>query len=235
MLRSFCSDSQSGKQNQSSSTVLKMDFHLRGVWFDSACGTWSQNFNIFWGKIESLFWDQLVECDWGVVRVSSVFSPILWQVAEVSETPWSLFSPQYSYQACPLHGNCEQELCAGEPKCWERMRKGKFLEKWNETSCELSNQERPGPVFIFQVRPKMQPPLCPCLNKTVVLAEYLFCRTSIHQFSTWNILGWKAVFAGGERCLTWVTQGKTGFLCFNWSWMVFGCDTIFLCSGHWCL
>lgn len=60
----------------------------------------------------------------------------------------------------------------------------------------------------------MQPALCPCLNKTVVLAEYMFCGISIHQSSTWNTLGWKAVFAGEEGCVTPVRQGKSGFLWF---------------------
>lgn len=49
MLRSFCSDSWSGKQNQPSSTLLRMEFHVRVVWFDLACGTWSQNLNFFGG------------------------------------------------------------------------------------------------------------------------------------------------------------------------------------------
>lgn len=64
MLRSFCSDSWCGKQNQPSSTLLKMDFHVRVVWFDLAGGTWSQNLIFLRGKIESLIWGQSVECDW---------------------------------------------------------------------------------------------------------------------------------------------------------------------------
>lgn len=150
MLRSFCSDSRSGKQNQPSSTLLKMDFCVRVVWFDLACGTWSQNLNLFFfGKIESLFWGQLVECDWRGGDLFCIFPPPVtgcW----ISGTPWSLFSPQCSYQVYLLHGNCEQELWAGEPKCWEMMRKGKFLEKRNEISCELSNQKRLEPVLFFR-------------------------------------------------------------------------------------
>lgn len=39
------------------------------------------------------------------------------------------------------------------------MRKGKFLEKCNETSCELSNQERLEPVFIFSGQTNAASPL----------------------------------------------------------------------------
>lgn len=96
MLRSFCSDSRSGKQNQPSSTLLKMDFHVRVVWFDLACETWSQNFDLFWGGNWKFFLWSVWSVLWSVtggVGVCSVFSPLLWEAAEVSEAPWSLFSP----------------------------------------------------------------------------------------------------------------------------------------------
>lgn len=228
MLRSFCSDSRSGKQNQPSSTLLKMDFCVRVVWFDLACGTWSQNLNLFFfwenwksflGSISGVWLE-----GWGFVlyfppfcdrllniwnSLVSFLSPML--LPSLS-SPWQLWAGTLSWRAQVLRNDEEGKV----------LREEKWDQLWTFKSREA------GTSVIFQVRP-VQPPLCPCLNKTVVLAEYLFWRTSVHHSNIWNMLGWKTVFAGGEGCVTSVRQRKTGFwwfllayMCmvieYNWSW-----------------
>lgn len=241
MLRSFCSDSRSGKQNQPSSTLLKMNFRVSVVWFDLARGTWSQNSNLFFfGKIESLFWGQLVEYDWRSGGLFFIFPPPVTGC-------WSIWNSLVSFLSPMLLPSLSSpsQLSAGtlswRAQVLRNYEEGKVLreEKWDQLWTFKSREAGTSVYFSGQINA----PLCPCLNKTVVW------RTSIHQSNIWNMLGWKTMFSGGEGCVTSVRQGKTGFWWFllaytcvvieyNWSWRAwkwFSCDTIFLYSGRWCL
>lgn len=154
MLRSFCSDSRSGKQNQPSSTLLKMDFPVRVVWFDLACGTWSHNLNLFWGEnwksflasISGVWLEGFVLCfPRSCVRLLKYLKLL------------GLFSPQYSYQVYPLHGNCEQKL-SWRAQVLRNYEEGKVLREvqWDQL-WTFKSREAGTSVYFFRSDQCSQP------------------------------------------------------------------------------
>lgn len=159
--------------------------------------------------MESLFWGQFVECGGGLFYI---FPP------PVSGC-WSIWKSLVSFLSPVLLPGLSSpwQLWAGALSCRAQVlrnyEEGKVLRevKWDQLWTFKSRETGSSVYFLGQTNAATPLSL---FKQDSGLAEYLFCRISSHQFSTWNILGWKAVFAGGEGCLMSVRQGKTGFLWF---------------------